>query len=337
MSAWRCGPRLAEQRRPKPIILGESKKVAKKAAYQYGKGTFMAGEIDPLSRGQQWIALPFLPREMPRDHPYAKPHVSLRAVSAETAAGVRWHVIDAKGLSVGLLSKALAWILQGKHRVNHTALRPPLDRVIVVNAIHVVFAGHTWDTKIYRFERQTHPRGPLEMSAQDVFRRNPSFVLNHCVLKMLPKMRYRRDTYFKKLYVYPGAIHPHAEVPQVVVPHRRPMPFDLQSSSIFETARAVRESGQMQLDTLHSADTSGVPEAQLLADVQLQGVGFSVSRQRDMSDPLVNHERVRTSSATGDIEPHGHKDILDSDGALVNSMHRQHRHLLGIEDVSTEK
>eukprot|EP00922_Rhytidocystis_sp_ex-Travisia-forbesii_P045136 GHVS01067278.1.p1 GENE.GHVS01067278.1~~GHVS01067278.1.p1 ORF type:complete len:235 (+),score=11.70 GHVS01067278.1:83-787(+) len=180
------------------------------------KGSFSEGNIDPFSK-VQWVSRPFREKNMPRDHPHCRPHHSKEAITVADSETGSWHVIDARGKSVGGLAARISRLLQGKHRVDYTPLHASLDNVILVNAIHVVYNGHTWDTKVYRFSRPSHPRGSKVMTAKTMMVKNPSMIMNLAVKRMLPNNRLRQIRY-KKLYVYPGAIHPHWGIPQVVVP-----------------------------------------------------------------------------------------------------------------------
>eukprot|EP00921_Rhytidocystis_pertsovi_P019350 GHVQ01030659.1.p1 GENE.GHVQ01030659.1~~GHVQ01030659.1.p1 ORF type:complete len:231 (+),score=15.59 GHVQ01030659.1:506-1198(+) len=180
------------------------------------KGSFSEGPIDPFAN-VQWISRPFRERNMPRDHPQARPHRSKEAITVDDSETGSWHVIDCKGKSVGGLAARVCRLLQGKHRVDYSPLHASLDNVILVNAIHVVFNGHTWDTKVYRFARKSHPGGPKVMTAKTLMVKNPSMIMNLAVKRMLPCNRLKQVRY-KKLYVYPGAIHPHWGIPQVIVP-----------------------------------------------------------------------------------------------------------------------
>mmetsp|Transcript_16919 Transcript_16919/g.30636 ORF Transcript_16919/g.30636 Transcript_16919/m.30636 type:complete len:222 (+) Transcript_16919:38-703(+) len=179
-------------------------------------------EINPFAK-YQWVSQPFPDYSMPSVATDAKPHRSLKAISHEEERG--WfHVIDAKGRNVGRLAQFITRLLQGKHRVDFTPGRIKGDSVIVVNAIHLFFPGHTWDTKIYRFYRgrKTDPRGPKVITATRLMLLNPSMILNLAVKRMLPNT-YLKQNWYRRLYVYPGAIHPHWGVPQVVVPvEKRP-------------------------------------------------------------------------------------------------------------------
>jgi large subunit ribosomal protein L13 len=56
--------------------------------------------------------------------------------------------------TVGGLAQRITQLLEGKHKVCYTPQNVQGDSVIVVNAIHVVFPGHTWDTKVYKFPRK---------------------------------------------------------------------------------------------------------------------------------------------------------------------------------------
>ncbi|PFH35236.1 putative 50S ribosomal protein L13 [Besnoitia besnoiti] len=193
----------------------------------YPKGSFHEGNINPFA-DVQWISRPFMKRNMPRDHhPLAKQHTSLKALTMlDEESGNHWHVLDGKGRSVGGLAAQVVRLLQGKHRVDFTPRTAAGDSVIVVNAVHLKMAGHTWDTKVYKFDRKTHPGGPKVITAKTIMARNPAMILNMAVKRMLPPNRVRPVMY-RKLFVYAGALHPHWQVPQVVVPAKPPaeVPF----------------------------------------------------------------------------------------------------------------
>lgn len=173
--------------------------------------------INPFAE-YQWISQPYPDYNMPKVAPNAKPHKSLVATSYKDENGW-WHIIDAKQRDVGKLSACVSRLLQGKHRVDYSPEKIVGDSVIVVNAIHVFFPGHTWDTKIYRFNRnrKTDPRGPKVITATRLMYLNPSMIMNQAVKGMLPK-NLLRNNWLRRFYCYPGAIHPHWGIPQVVVP-----------------------------------------------------------------------------------------------------------------------
>jgi len=178
--------------------------------------------INPFAE-YQWTSTPYPEYNMPKVAPDAKPHKTLRAVSHKDDRGW-WHIIDAKNRNVGKLAAFCSRLLQGKHRRDYQQHQVTGDSVIVVNAINVQFPGHTWDTKIYRFYRNrfTDPRGPKIITATRLMMLNPGIILSRAVKGMLPK-NLLRPNWLRRLYVYPGAIHPHWDIPQAVVPiEKRP-------------------------------------------------------------------------------------------------------------------
>jgi len=207
-------------RRSLPKLMQKVRRFNPAATWQSFK---TVDEVNPFSK-YQWIAQPYPDYNMPSVAPDAKPHRSLRAVSFKDEQGW-WHIIDAKNRSVGRLASQISLLLQGKHRVDYKPGNLGGDSVIVVNAIHVFFPGHTWDTKIYRFyrNRKSDPRGPKIVTATRLMMLNPSIVLSAAVKGMLPNT-YLRSNWLRKFHCYPGAIHPHWRIPQAVVPvHKRPL------------------------------------------------------------------------------------------------------------------
>eukprot|EP00392_Amoebophrya_sp_AT5.2_P007838 g7857.t1 len=168
----------------------------------------------------------------------------LKAISHYDETKGWFHIIDCKvkerinypfafpetlfeGWGVGRVGTKVASLLMGKHRpdVKKRALHG--DSVILVNAIHVTFPGHTWDTKMYKFRKTNRwmdPRGAKIITAKRLFFLNPSMIMNMCVKRMLPGSgHFMRNNMYRRLSVYPGAIHPHWGIPQVIVPLRRGM------------------------------------------------------------------------------------------------------------------
>mmetsp|Transcript_104955 Transcript_104955/g.338447 ORF Transcript_104955/g.338447 Transcript_104955/m.338447 type:complete len:230 (-) Transcript_104955:31-720(-) len=187
--------------------------------------------INPFAE-YQWTSQPYCDKDMPRVATDAKPHRSLKGISHHEERGW-WHIIDAKGRDVGKLAAFISRLLQGKHRTDYKANQVVGDSVIVVNAIHVYFPGHTWDTKIYRFyrNRKTDPRGPKVITATRMMLLNPSMVVNQAVKGMLPK-NFLRNNWMRRFYCYPGAIHPHWDIPQVIVPAQKRPEFLADAFSI---------------------------------------------------------------------------------------------------------
>ncbi|VWU50786.1 mitochondrial ribosomal protein L13 precursor, putative [Hepatocystis sp. ex Piliocolobus tephrosceles] len=185
----------------------------------YPKASFHEQNINPFSN-VQWKSNPFLKKNMPRTDLLSEEHISKNAISVFDKEKGNWFVIDATNKSVGSLSVCISKLLQGKYRVDYNPNRVNSSSVIVVNAIHVKFYGHTWDTKVYKFFRKSHSKGNKILTCKTVFARNPSMIINLAVKRMLPNNRLRQ-IYYRKLFVYPGALHPHWGIPQVVVPKKK--------------------------------------------------------------------------------------------------------------------
>lgn len=197
------------------------------------RSSFHYSDINPFS-DNQWMAQPFAPHNMPSVSVHAEKHVSLKAISVKRENGI-WHVIDLAGLSVGRAAQFVARLLLGKHRVDYMPTKICGDSVILVNAIHATLPGHTWDTKVYKFwrTRKSDPRGPKIITAKSLMFRNPSMIFYLALKRMLPN-NFKRNNLLRQTYIYPGAIHPHWGVPQVVVPETQMPKETTQVKNIFE-------------------------------------------------------------------------------------------------------
>lgn len=96
--------------------------------------------------------------------------------------------IDAKGKRLGRLASEIAVILQGKRAASYEPRREGSDRVIVKNVQKLTVGGRKASEK--RYFRHAGPLGHLkERKFQDVFAKDPAWVLRHAVRLMLPKNR----------------------------------------------------------------------------------------------------------------------------------------------------
>jgi large subunit ribosomal protein L13 len=120
----------------------------------------------------------------------------------------RWHLIDAKGKTVGRLACAVANLLRGK---DNPAFSPHLDCggfVVVINARHVSFSGKKLQDKIY-YRHTEYPGGIRATSAGHLLANRPEDVLKKAIEGMLPKNPLGRQM-SGKVKVYAEADHPHA-------------------------------------------------------------------------------------------------------------------------------
>lgn len=119
----------------------------------------------------------------------------------------KWYVVDAANQTLGRLATRVAMVLQGKHKPMYTPYLDTGDFIIVVNAAKVRLTGKKLDQKIY-YRHTGYLRGLRAMVYRHFLEKTPERVIEKAVRGMLPKGSLGRDMY-KKLKVYPGAVHPH--------------------------------------------------------------------------------------------------------------------------------
>jgi large subunit ribosomal protein L13 len=129
------------------------------------------------------------------------------ASGTQTAAGSRWHIVDADGQVLGRVATVVARMLQGKHKPTYTPFIDTGDHVVVVNAAKVKLTGRKEDQKIYR-QHSGYEGGLREERARLVRQRKPERLIEEAVHGMLPKSTLGAAMY-RKLKVYAGADHPH--------------------------------------------------------------------------------------------------------------------------------
>ncbi|MDX1387827.1 MAG: 50S ribosomal protein L13 [Acidobacteriota bacterium] len=124
-----------------------------------------------------------------------------------------WWIVDARGLTLGRLSTAVADRLSGKHKPTWTPFLDTGDHVVVVNAEKVRLTGNKLEAKLYR-RHSGQPGGLKEISAGELLEKHPERVVEFAVRGMLPKGPLGRRM-ARKLKVYAGPDHPHtAQKPQ---------------------------------------------------------------------------------------------------------------------------
>lgn len=130
-------------------------------------------------------------------------------LSRETHLDARkWHLIDAKGKTVGRLACTVTNLLRGK---NNPSFSPHLDCgdfVVVINARHVSFSGKKLQDKTY-YRHTEYPGGIRATSAGHLLTTRPEDILKKAIEGMLPKTPLGRQL-SGKVKVYAEAEHPHA-------------------------------------------------------------------------------------------------------------------------------
>jgi large subunit ribosomal protein L13 len=131
----------------------------------------------------------------------------------------KWHLIDAKGRTLGRLATEVATLLRGKHNPMFTPNADVGDYVVVVNAEKVTLTGKRGELKRY-FRYSGYPGGVTLEKFQDLITKRPERVVEHAVRGMLPHNKLGRRI-FGKLKVYRGATHPHSA--------QNPTPYSIHS------------------------------------------------------------------------------------------------------------
>jgi len=118
-----------------------------------------------------------------------------------------WHVIDAKGHVVGRVAQMVSKILLGKHKPIYDPAANTGDYVVVVNARHAQFTGKKFEQKYYKWHTG-FVGGLKKMSVKRMLEKNPTKVLHHAIMGMIPKNRLK-SVREKKLKLYADEQHPH--------------------------------------------------------------------------------------------------------------------------------
>lgn len=119
----------------------------------------------------------------------------------------KWHLIDAKGKTMGRLATEIARLLIGKHKAYFTPSVDCGDFVVVVNANDVVLTGNKLTNKIY-YWHTGYPSGLRSTTAEKLKKEKPGQILWEAVYGMLPKNKLR-DYRIKRLKLYMTNEHPH--------------------------------------------------------------------------------------------------------------------------------
>ncbi|KAF8072848.1 rplM [Scenedesmus sp. PABB004] len=148
----------------------------------------------------------------------ARPFAGLERVDF---TGLRMRLIDADNQVIGRLAAYLSMLLQGKDKPTYAPHKDAGDVCVVVNAERAVFTGNKWEAKVYRWHTG-YPGGLKEITARELWRRDPAEILRRTVAGMLPKNNLR-DARLRKLRVFPGPQHPFTGVELVPAqpPRRR--------------------------------------------------------------------------------------------------------------------
>lgn len=117
----------------------------------------------------------------------------------------KWFVVSAKGKTLGRLSTELARLISGRDSVAYT---PHVDNgayVIVTDAETIEVSGKKESDKFYRTHSQ-YMGGLKETNLSKLREKNPTHIIEHAVLGMLPKNKHQSDM-IARLKVVVGSEH----------------------------------------------------------------------------------------------------------------------------------
>jgi large subunit ribosomal protein L13 len=117
----------------------------------------------------------------------------------------KWFLVDASEQTLGRMCSKIAKILRGKHKASFTPHVDCGDNVVVINASKINLTGNKWSDKKY-ISYTGYPGGQRIKTAQQVYDKNPSIIIEKAVKGMLPKNKLGAAI-FKNLKVYNKEIH----------------------------------------------------------------------------------------------------------------------------------
>jgi large subunit ribosomal protein L13 len=99
----------------------------------------------------------------------------------------------------------VAKLLRGKYKPNFTPHVDCGDNVIVINAEKIILSGNKWESKEY-IRYTGYPGGQRSLTANELFAKDPSRLVEKSVKGMLPKNKLGANL-FRNLKVYVGENH----------------------------------------------------------------------------------------------------------------------------------
>lgn len=116
--------------------------------------------------------------------------MSSRSPKQKTSTALEVHIIDAAGRPLGRVASEAATLLQGKRRPTYDPrLLAPIE-VHIENARKVVVTGRKATQK--RYYKHAGQLGHLKVRTfENVFAKQPGWVIRHAIQNMLPKNRLR--------------------------------------------------------------------------------------------------------------------------------------------------
>ncbi len=121
----------------------------------------------------------------------------------------KWHLVDASGQVMGRLATQVVRLLMGKNKTIFTRNLDTGDFVVVINVSKVRVTGKKVSDKMY-YSHSGYPGGFKALNYREVVEAHPTRAFEKAIKGMLPHT-HLGAAMFRKLHVYAGAEHPHAE------------------------------------------------------------------------------------------------------------------------------
>lgn len=132
--------------------------------------------------------------------------LSYKTVSANKGTVIKeWLLVDADGQTLGRLASEVAKLLRGKHKPSFTPHVDCGDNVIITNAAKINLTGKKWEAKEY-IRYTGYPGGQRSLTAQELYDKSPSRLVERAVKGMLPKNKLGAAI-FRNLKVYDDTEH----------------------------------------------------------------------------------------------------------------------------------
>ena len=201
-------------RKPRDYSVDEAEELKKRMAIKaepfQPKKEYSRIEFDPNIRHRMDnMDNTMIYRALEYKEPHALPESMYCAVQYE---GKTWHLFNAGRMPLGRIAQMAADFLRGKNKPNyvHNKMGEHGDYCVVVNATKQHMTGRKAQQKIYR--KYTGYVGNMKTtSMKHMLERKPEFVLQNAIKGMIPKNLLRDNVLSKRLFIYPGAFHPHHE------------------------------------------------------------------------------------------------------------------------------
>ena len=102
------------------------------------------------------------------------------------------YTLDATDKVLGRLASEVAVLLRGKNQVGFMPNMDMGHHVTITNAAHIKTTGNKMeDKKYYRYSG--YPGGMRSKLMKEIYKNNPSKLLEMTIVNMLPKTRLRKD------------------------------------------------------------------------------------------------------------------------------------------------